>query len=60
MSEFLFYLLPSEGKVEFLPKPMKSGVITIALFAKFRPCNLNEEKNMPSRCNRRFLFYMNL
>jgi hypothetical protein len=26
---------------------MNSEVITIALFAKFSPCNLNEEKNMP-------------
>lgn len=25
----------------------------MALFAKFRPCNLNREKNMPRRCNRR-------
>lgn len=25
----------------------------VALFVKFRPCNLNVEKNVPSRCNKR-------
>lgn len=44
---------PSEEKIGFLTNPMKSRVIIIALFAKFRPCNLNREKNMPRRCNRK-------
>lgn len=53
--------LPSEEKGEVFTKPVNTGVIIVALFAKFSPCNLNgEEKNMLSRCNRRFLPYIKL